>query len=242
MTRVRSSLVLAMAVVLATSLLAAAAEQGSRSRRGFGFSGRTSSLTGLLSREEVQKELKLTDEQKTKVEALSKKLREEMTEQYAGLRDITDAAKRRAKYEELRQQRDTKAREALGDVISREQLMRLYQIRLQISGTVYALNNRYVARLLKLTDEQKKKAAGIDTETQKKQREASSGMGRDASQEQRTKAFAKVREIRQAAEKEALALLTDEQKKGLDKIKGEKSAPRPLPRSARSGRRPRRKP
>ena len=37
-------------------------------------------------------------------------------------------------------------------------MVRLYQIRLQVCGAVYGLNNKSIANRLKLTDEQKKKA------------------------------------------------------------------------------------
>lgn len=224
MTRVRCSLGLTVAFVLGVAFSVAAAqaaERGARSGRG-GFGGASSrTLTGLLGREEVQKELKLTDEQKEKVAEIAKKLGAEMRAQYAGLREITDTEKRAAKMAELRDQQDTKAREALAEVISREQLMRLYQIRIQVNGTVYALSNRFVARMLKLTDEQKEKVAAIDKSTQQKQREASAGL-RGASQEARTEAMAKLRKLRQAADEEALALLTAEQKEGLEKVKGDK--------------------
>lgn len=226
MFRVRSSLVLGVVFVLAGALLAADAEQGSRrgagsSRRGSGFSGRRGSLTDLLSLEQVQKELKLNEEQKGKVEQIGKKLRAEMREQYAGLREITDPEKRRAKSAELSDQLDDKTREQLREVISREQLIRLYQIRIQIRGAVYALSNEYVAGRLKLTDEQKTKVAEIDKSARQKQSKLYAGL-RDAGQEERTKAFAELRKIRQQGDKEALGLLTAEQKEGLEKIKGEK--------------------
>ena len=219
MSRVRSSLVLAMAVALGTAMLAAAAEQGSR--RGGGFRGGRSSLIGLLSSAQVQKELKLTEEQVGKVAEISKKIRADMTKEYAALREMTDRTKQRAKMTELGSQADQMARKALRGVLEREQTMRLYQIRTQVRGVVASLGNQRVARRLKLTDEQTKKVAAISTSTQQKQRELFASM-REASQEERGKAFAKYGEIRQKADEEALALLTAEQKGGFEKMQGEK--------------------
>ncbi|MHC4176957.1 MAG: hypothetical protein ACYSWU_05595, partial [Planctomycetota bacterium] len=220
MSRVRSALVLAMVFVLAGALFATAAEQGQRRgargpQRGFGPFGRSSSLIGLLRFAQVQKELKLSDEQKSKVEEIGKKLQAERREQDAALRKIPNPQKRRAKLVQLRKEQDAKAREQLREAISREQLIRLYQIRVQINGTVYALSNEYVASRLKLTDEQKNKVAEIDKNAQQKQRKVFAGL-RDASQEERGKAMAEIRKIRQSADKEALALLTAEQKEGLE--------------------------
>ena len=219
MSRVRSSLLLAMAVVLGTAMLAAAAEQGAR--RGGGFRGGRSSLIGLLSLEQVQKELKLNDEQKSKVAEIGKKIRADMTKEYAALREMTDRTKQRAKLTELGAQADQMARKALRGVLEREQTMRLYQIRTQVRGVVASLGNQYVARRLKLTDEQKKKVAAISTSRQQKQRELFASM-RDASQEEQRKAFAKYGEIRQKAEEEALAVLNAEQKEGFKKMQGKK--------------------
>jgi hypothetical protein len=175
--------------------------------------------------EQVQKELKLTEEQIGKVDQVSEKLRAEMREQYAGLRDIEDMQERRAKMTELSDQFDRKARGELREVLSREQIMRLYQIRLQIRGTVDALNNRWIAGRLELTDEQKEKAAALDKATQDKVTEAYAPL-RDLSREERREKMTELREkitkLREEAEKKALGLLTAQQKEALEKMKGDK--------------------
>jgi hypothetical protein len=173
---------------------------------------------GLLSLEQVQKELKLTEDQLAKATAIGEKLRTEMREQFAGLRDIQDVQERRAKMTELGDQFDEKARGQLRELLSREQMMRLFQIRTQARGAVWALNNTRVAERLKLTDEQKKKAAELQKATQDKMFEAFSQMG-DLSQEERREKFTK---MRSEAEEKALALLTAEQKEAFEKMKGAK--------------------
>lgn len=227
MTRVRSSLVLAMVLLLGAALASAAESQAPGSgRRGFGMmGGRGGSLLGLLRLEQVQKELKLKDEQVAKVKEIGQKLREEMGPQWAKLRDIEDRQQRRAKMTELSSQFDQKARAQLREVLPGEQMIRLYQIRLQVRGAVYGLNHKFIAGRLKLTDEQKKKVAEIDKSTQQKRSEAYSGL-RNLSQEQRREKMAEVRQklrkIRSDANAQALGLLTAEQKEAFEKLKGKK--------------------
>jgi hypothetical protein len=213
-----------MVVVLGASLLSAAQAQvaaaaGARGARGAGMMGEPTSLVALLSREQVQKELKLSDEQVGKVKEALQKLQAELREQTAGLRETTDPEARRAKRTELTAQMESKAREQLGGVLSREQMMRLYQIRIQVGGPLYALNNPRIAERLKLTDEQKQKAAALQKATQQKTTEARRGMA-NLSQEERTQKTAEVREITNKANAEALGLLNADQKEALEKMKG----------------------
>jgi len=223
MNRVRSYLVLVLVFAVVTVSIAAAAAQAPAGRRGFG--GTRGSLLGLLRVEQVQKELKLTEDQIGKVGQISEKLRAEMREPYAGLRDIEDMQERRAKMTELSNQFDAKARGELREVLSRVQIMRLYQIRFQVRGTVDALNNRWIAGRLELTDEQKKKAAELDKATQDKVTKAYSPL-QDLSREERREKMAELREkitkLREEAEKNALGLLTAEQKEAFEKMKGDK--------------------
>jgi len=223
MSRVRSYVVFLLVSAFVTVLIAATQAEAPRGRRGFGRM--RGSLLGLLRVEQVQKELKLSEDQVAKVNEIGEKLREAMREQYAGLRDIEDMQERRAKMTELSNQFDRKARGELREVLSREQMMRLYQIRVQVRRTLDALNNRRIAGRLKLTDEQKEKAAALDKATQDKVTKAYAPL-RDLSQEERREKMAELREkttkLREEAEKKALGLLTAEQKEALEKMKGEK--------------------
>jgi Spy/CpxP family protein refolding chaperone len=223
MSRVRSYVVLTLVSALATVTIAAAQAQAPQGPRGFG--GTRGSLLGLLRVEQVQKELKLSEDQVAKVNEVTEKLREAMREQYAGLRDIEDMQERRAKMTELSDQFDRKARGELREVLSREQMMRLFQIRLQVRGAVYALTNSRIADRLKLSDEQKKKAAELDKATQDKITEAYSALS-NLSQEERREKMAELREkitkLREDAEQKAVGLLTAEQKEAFEKMKGEK--------------------
>jgi Spy/CpxP family protein refolding chaperone len=223
MTRVRSRLVMVIALALGAALLASASAQAPKSgRRGTGMS--RDSFLGIMRLEPVQKELKLSDEQIGKVSEMGEKLRAEMMEQFAGLREIEDRQKQRAKMTELRDRFEEKARGQLSQLLSRDQMMRLYQIRLQVGGALYGLNNRWVAGRLELTEEQKKKAADLEKVTEEKTFDAYSGL-RDLSEEERSKKMPEAREkigkIRSEAEKQALGILTAEQKESFEKMKGE---------------------
>ena len=226
MIRARDCLAIALALVLGAAVgTAAGAQPAGAAPRGAGFMARTGSFLGLLGAEKVQKELKLSDAEVAKTQEIGKKLGAEMREPFAGLREIQDRRKAWAKMTELLQQFDEKARGQLRDVLSQEQLMRLYQVRLQVRGPVYGLNNSWIAERLKLTDEQKKKGAKIDAAMQEKIYELLGGL-RDLTPEQRREKMAEVGEkynkIRNEADKQALGLLTAEQKEALEKLKGEK--------------------
>lgn len=216
MTHVRSLLVLALTILLGTALVSTAEAQG---RRGGG--GMRGSFIGLLGNEAVQKELKLDEDQIGKFKAIGEKIRTEMREQFGSLGDIEDRAKRRAKVTELLEQSDEKVRKQASEILPSEKMIRLYQIRLQVRGAVFAVNHRFVAGRLKLTDEQKTKAADLEAATQKKIYASYSGM-RDLNDQQRREAYGKVRKIRTDANAQAVGLLTAEQKEAFEKLQGDK--------------------
>jgi len=220
MRRVKGLLVAAMAVVLAGASVAVAQGQDAgqaRRRRSMRLS--RGSLLGLLSIEQVQKELKLEKDKIDKIKEIGEKLRAEMRKEYTALREIEDRQKRMEKYRELADKYDAKSREQLRDVLAREQMMRLYQIRMQVRPVLDSLDNRYVAGRLKITDDQKKKLAQIEKDMQAKRTELFRDL-RNASQEKRTEAYQKYRKLREDTDKKALAVLTDEQKKAFEKMKG----------------------
>jgi hypothetical protein len=155
------------------------------------------------------------------VQAVVEKLMEEAKEQYSALRDMEDRAKAMEKMSELNDQLDAKAREQLRDVLEQGQMRRLYQIRLQVRAVVESLANQYVAKRLQLTDEQKKKLADINKETQAKQAELFGAM-RGADEGQRGKLFEKIRQLRTETDEKAIGVLTAEQKKSFEEMKGEK--------------------
>ena len=215
MTRMQNVLVSVMVLMMgAAFVMAAESAAPRRSRRGRS----RSSLLGLLSIEQVQKELKVKEADVAKIKTISEKLRAEMRKQYTELRKIEDADKRRAKFAELRTQYDSNSRKQLHDVLSREQMRRLYQIRAQYRAVTDTLSSKYVADKLKLTDKQKTEIAKIGADSRTK-RYAIYRTMRDANEKKRAEAREKIREL---SAEQALALLTDEQSKAFEKMKGKK--------------------
>ena len=222
MTRVRRVFVPMMALALGAVLATAAVAQAPQgAQRGFGGGLSRGSLLGLLRLEQVQKELKLSEENVAKVTELREKLGAEMQEKFTALREIDDREQRRTKLTELSGESDRKAREQLREVLSREQIMRLYQIRMQVRGALASLNNHFVVRRLELTEEQQTKLSELQMETRNKTSEMRQDL-REQSQEQRREAMHKLRQDRNEANEKALGLLTDEQKNRFEEMKGEK--------------------
>jgi hypothetical protein len=225
MTRVQSVLTPVMALALGAIVAVAATAQAPQGpRRGFGMGSSRDSLLGLLRIEQVRNELKLSDEETGKITELREKLGAEMREKFTALREIDDQAQRRVKMTELMDESSRKARGQLREMLSREQMTRLYQIRMQVRPLVDSLANRRLASRLQLTEEQQNKVAEIikAVQTQQTQMRGSMRNLRDATQEQRTEVFQKFRKIRSDADEKALGLLTDEQKEALEKMKGAK--------------------
>jgi len=216
------NVLVSVVVLMMGASLVVAQEARQRTRRGGSRGGRSrSSLLGLLSSEQVQKELKVQKADVAKIKAINDKLRADMGKQYTELRKIEDADKRRAKYAELRTQYESNSRKQLQDVLSKEQMIRLYQIRTQNRAVTETLASKYVADKLKLTDEQKKKIAKIGADSRTK-RSAIYGTMRNADAKKRAEASKKLSELRADADKQALEVLTDEQSKEFEKMKGKK--------------------
>ena len=89
------------------------------------------------------------------------------------------------------------------------------------AAVIDSLENEYVARRLELSDVQKEELAKINKDAQAKRSELFSGM-REASDEQRREAIEKFRKLRSETDEQALGLLTAEQKKAFEDMKGEK--------------------
>jgi len=233
MNRVRNSSAITMVLLLAAALACASLAQAAEEpRRGSGRGFSRGSLLSLLRLEQVQKEMKLSEEQTAKVQEVVEKLGTEMREQYTALREIEDRQERIEKATALSDEFDGKVREQLRDVVEREQIMRLYQIRMQVRPVVDSLANRYVAGRLELTDQQKDKLAQTAKDSQARQSELYARM-RDATGEQRSEAYGKLRQFRSDADEKALGVLTAEQKAAFKEMKGEK-----IELELRRGRRP----
>lgn len=217
-------------LLMATTALAQGQGQGQgrgRGRGGFGRGGFSFQTWQLVGLEPVQKELKLSDEQKEKIKTLS-------GEMFAGggggfgggrgarggggaPRELTEEEQKEfQKRMEEGQKRIAEGNKKIEESLSPEQLKRAKEIAIQINGIGANLQNEEIAKALNITDEQKDQIKTISEETGKRMMELFQP-GKDP--EEMRKAGD---ELRTSAEEEYKAVLSDEQNALLDKMAGPK--------------------
>ena len=202
--------------------------------RGPGMMG--GGIAGLLRSEQVQGELKLKDEQKSKLSEMAEEQRAQMRERFGGQdrgnREEMSEAERQAQREKMMkefQERAKKTEEQIRGILDAEQFKRLKQIEMQQQG-VNALTRPDIAQALGLTEEQQLKMKEVFESAQKQRQEMSEEQRslfqgfRDATDEQRATMREKMEQFRtkgEAIQKEtqqkAMGLLTADQK---EKLKG----------------------
>ena len=183
---------------------------------GFGVGGQRS-LVDLASQEAVMKELEINEESQGKLKKLRDEAAEKNRENMAGFQGIR----------ELEGEERTKKMAEMGvkmaavnalidpkvaEVLSATQMTRLKEIKLQIAGSA-ALQDAEVVKSLELTPAQQEEFAKV----QKTFAEKQGGLGRDVDFQER---MTKTREMSEARDKEAEAILTAVQKEKLAKMKG----------------------
>ena len=194
--------------VLTMAVLIPAMAQPPAGRPGGPFGGRLGGpmlMLGLLRNQQVQQELKLTDQQKQQLEQLGEQWREKMR----GLRDLPPE-ERRQKVQGMR----AEVEKQLSQILNEQQMKRLKQIALQVEGYA-ALERPEIADQVGLTKEQRQKIRDILRQAAEKRREAFQ-QGRS----DRQAAFQRMREIRQWVDGEIEKLLTAEQKKKWQELVG----------------------
>jgi len=198
-----------LVVLMAAAAPAQERGQGRGGAGGFGGGGFGGGKIGLIQNAQVQQELKLSDEQKSKVDEVASRVREAGPQRSQGggqadreqLRERMQAMSRVVAEEEKK----------LDEVLNDEQKTRLEQISLQVTG-VRALARDEVASKLGLSDEQKEKVQAA-LRSQRGQFGGGQGQPRPDA--------AAVRERRQQLEQQVLAVLNDEQKQKWEELKGE---------------------
>jgi Spy/CpxP family protein refolding chaperone len=193
-----------LAVIAAASQMAMAQNEGGRRGRGNrggqgggGMMGGPISMTRLATVDTVQDALKLTDDQKEKIKTINEETRDAMRKEFE--------SGGRPDREKMRKLMD-EASEKLNKVLDAGQQKRLMGIFVQVAGPG-AVMDPSVAKEIGVTDEQKDKL-----------REAmgpppgGGGAGGAAG----------FRERREKMEKEVTAILTSDQQKKLEDLKGEK--------------------
>ena len=245
---VRPAVVFCLATILLSAFVQAQPPGGGRSGfGGFGGGGRggfSVDRSMLLRAEQVRKELKIEEAQAATIDAALEAFREERN---AAPRPDRDAISKmseeeqtalREKSQKEREELSKKMDEALGAMLEPEQAKRLDQIALQMklnTATVATLKSDDMKSKLALTDDQAakldeaEKAATADMMKMFEETRAAGGGGQPgggqpggggregfaAMQEKWTAARAKSTEA-------AMAVLTDEQKKMIEELKGAK--------------------
>lgn len=177
-----------------------------RPRFGQGGMGRRGGLIGLLRREDVRKELKLTQDQITKLEALMEQFRGQL-----GQRDPQGARDPNAMRERMQ-----KMEAAIKEILNVEQFKRLQELRLQLEGPS-AIARPDVQEKLGLSEAQKKQIEEILNKSQEEMRTMFQQGGGAGNREEAMEAFRKMRE---ETDKKILAVLTEEQRKKWETMLG----------------------
>jgi hypothetical protein len=206
---------LAMALVVAEAQAQGQGNRGNRGNRG-GPGGRggmmgggAMMLSGLVQNEQVQKELELVDDQKTKITELVAQQRTAMQAFFQSSQDLSQE-ERQAKMQQMGDDFQKK----LADILLPKQMERLKQIQVQAEGP-RAFTNADVVKALNLTDDQKSKIKTISDEAQTKAQDAVQGLN---GQERR----AKMQELDKDLAEKLAAVLTADQTAQLEKLKGPK--------------------
>ena len=192
--------------------------RGGRGQRGAG--GSPYAPMTLIGREEVQKELNITDEQKAKLTDLRTSIRAK-TQQA-----MQDAGQDRAARTEATAKVTAEAVKSLGEILTPDQAKRLRELQIQWTGHSIVLADKDVQASLGITDDQKSKLEDL----QKRETAANADLQAKTRSQEITQAEA--RDLRtknqQVLETEIDKVLTDTQKSKLADMGGKPLA-KPAP-------------
>lgn len=218
---VRTRVLTLSALLLAVALTSTASAQFG-GLRGLKFPASLQNVF-MLSGEAVQKELAISEEQKKSLSELGDQLRADALEIFSSLQDLTPEEQKEHMPELMKMitEKGAAMQEKIDKMLDDKQKARLKELSLQSRGAT-ALEDDEVIAALKITDEQKKKLADIREEGNKLIEEAmqalrGGGGGGDAGEARR-----KLGAMRKELTDKALAVLTPEQAKQLEKLKGAK--------------------
>jgi hypothetical protein len=164
--------------------------------------------------------LKLSEDQTAKIKEVTDSLRPQRGGGGTNFRDMTE--EQRTAFRDEQRKKADEATKKVTDLLTADQNTRLKQLQIWQQGTRALSSNEDVAKELSLTDDQKSALKTISDESGKKMGELFQGLGRGASQEERTKVNEQVAVMRTETENECLAVLTDDQKAKFTAMKGTK--------------------
>jgi len=158
---------LALIVAIAALACGAFAQGGGRQRGGRG--GSPYAPMSLVNREEVQKEIGITDDQKAKIGDLRTSTTAKMTD----LR--TSANGDRQAMTEGMTKINAEALKSLGDILKPEQMKRLRELQIQWTGKSIVTTDKDLQTELGITDDQKTKLTDLVAKERAANQEASQG-------------------------------------------------------------------
>jgi len=158
----------------------------------------------MLRMPEVQTELKLTDDQKTKLTGALDKLREQRQNSGQDFQSLSQEERQK-----LMAQRRAEDDKALADVLNADQMKRDHQLQLQQQGLSSVAQDKALGDELKLTDEQRTKIQAIVDDQRNAMRELFQGGGGGGD---RQAMMQKMQELRKQTDEKIAAVLTDDQK------------------------------
>jgi Spy/CpxP family protein refolding chaperone len=181
---------------IAVAVLALTAAPALAQKPPFGGGGFGMSLLQLAGQQSVQEELKITDEQRTRIQELNQKQRETFKELFK-----LQGEERQKRIAEINAANE----KALGEILKPEQMKRLKQISYQQRGLENALSDPEVASALNLSAEQREKIQAIRDDARQKRAELFKAGG---SAEERRQRFA---EFQKSITEKLTGVLTAEQ-------------------------------
>jgi hypothetical protein len=196
-------------VAVAVFALGSETALAQRGGRGMGGMGGPVAKARLATLSDVQSDLKLNDDQKTKITSISEGLVTDTRALFGG--GGGDPSEMREKMEQLNKDASAKV-DALLDPTQQK---RLQEIAIQVNGPS-SLNDLTVMEQLKLTEDQKKKLGEARDANFQAMRDAFADMG-SMSREERQ---AKRDELRKAGDEKLMGVLTDQQKIEFESLKG----------------------
>ncbi len=150
-------------VAVTAALVCAAIAQPGQGRRGGGFGN--DALTLVTSREDVKKELNITDDQKAKLTELADKVNQQRREAGQAAREAAgdDQAAGFKAMQEASDKVTAANAPALAAILSADQLKRLNEIRVQIGGMGLVASDKEIQKTLEITDDQRAKFSDLQT-------------------------------------------------------------------------------
>jgi hypothetical protein len=177
-----------------------------------GFGGSSGGGIFLLMNKGVQEELKITEEQQTKLRDKTKGIFEKFQEIRAKVKDVPEAD-RQEKTQKLMKEIEEASTKEISEVLKPEQMKRFKQIQRQQSVVTTLLNDEEAGKALDLSAEQKDAVKAVDEELHKQLAELR--------QQFNSETLEKSAVARKEANEKALKTLTDVQQKKWKELTGE---------------------